>query len=200
VAAFLAAALLLPALPRSSPQVILPPVTPPHELERVQLPDPARQPGRVAPVGPAPADPGEVVPVPVDPALPRSPYVEPVAPGYDVLGKGTGHDTGSSIPRDGGSWPAPDAYVWVEELPEPIEQPRPRYPGIAEQAGVDGVVRLRVLVDAGGGVREVLVTRSVPMLDSAAIEAVRHWTFRPGLAAGRPVACWVEVSIRFVLR
>jgi len=37
------------------------------------------------------------------------------------------------------------------------------------------------------------------MFDAAAIEALRHWVFRPALAGTRPVAVWVAIPVRFTL-
>jgi protein TonB len=38
-----------------------------------------------------------------------------------------------------------------------------------------------------------------PMLDEAAIEAVRHWRFTPARQSGRAVTAAVEVPVRFSL-
>ena len=39
----------------------------------------------------------------------------------------------------------------------------------------------------------------VPMLNEAALAAARQWVFTPGLANGRPVACWSAIPFRFRL-
>jgi len=49
-------------------------------------------------------------------------------------------------------------------------------------------------------VREVRVVRSIPMLDEAAVTAVRQWVFKPALSQNRPVAVWVAVPVRFALQ
>ncbi|HEY3216633.1 MAG TPA: energy transducer TonB [Candidatus Eisenbacteria bacterium] len=72
------------------------------------------------------------------------------------------------------------------------------YPTLAREAGVDGTVVLFALVCEHGRVVDVRVYKSIPMLDAAAVEAVKRWTFKPALAGGRNVACWTEVPVRFL--
>jgi protein TonB len=91
-------------------------------------------------------------------------------------------------------------YVYVEELPEVITKVSPVYPDLAREAGVDGQVLLQALVDKEGKVRDVKVVKSIPMLDQAAINAVKQWVFKPALSNNKPVAVWVAVPVRFTLR
>jgi protein TonB len=95
--------------------------------------------------------------------------------------------------------PTPTEYVYVEELPVPIRTPAPAYPELARQAGVEGTVQLRALIGLDGRVRDVIVDRSIALLDEAAVQAVRGWVFSPALANGRPVKVWVGVPVHFVL-
>jgi protein TonB len=64
-----------------------------------------------------------------------------------------------------------------------------------------GVVYLHVLVNADGRPDDVSVSRSsgYPLLDRAAVEAVRGWTFEPARAGGLPVSSPVEIPVRFSL-
>lgn len=95
--------------------------------------------------------------------------------------------------------PHPGEFVRVEELPETVSSVQPDYPELARQAGVEGTVLVLALIDRRGVVRETLIEESVPMLDQAALEAVRQWRFKPATAAGAPVAVWVSVPVRFRL-
>jgi periplasmic protein TonB len=63
-------------------------------------------------------------------------------------------------------------------------------------------VLLRAVVDRGGHVEEsIIVARSVPLLDDAAVAALRQWHFTPGRDRdGRPVRVQIEVPMRFQLR
>ena len=58
--------------------------------------------------------------------------------------------------------------------------------GLAVQARVQGVVILEAVVDPNGRVENVTVLRSIPLLDRAAIEAVRQWRYSPLLLNGQP--------------
>ncbi len=90
-------------------------------------------------------------------------------------------------------------YVYFEEMPEAITKVPPQYPDIAREAGVDGVVTVQALVGKDGKVKDTKVTKSVPMLDAAAVAAVRGWVFKPALSNNKPVAVWVAIPVRFNL-
>jgi TonB family protein len=87
----------------------------------------------------------------------------------------------------------------VDRPPEVTQQVPPTYPDIALEAGIDGTVTLLVLVCADGTIQETRVTRSIPLLDPAAIESVRQWTFQPAVDAGEAVAAWMETRVEFRL-
>lgn len=90
-------------------------------------------------------------------------------------------------------------YVYVEELPEAITKVPPQYPDIAREAGVDGQVLVQALVGKDGHVKDTRVVKSIPMLDAAAVAAVKQWVFKPALSNNKPVAVWVAVPVRFSL-
>ena len=73
--------------------------------------------------------------------------------------------------------------------------------GSLNVGGIQGQVVLRATVDRDGNIeREVQVVRSIPLLDDAAIDALRGWRFRPGRdREGRAVRVVVEVPVRFQL-
>ena len=73
------------------------------------------------------------------------------------------------------------------------------YPQDAINAKVQGVVVLDVLVDADGVPSDVQVVQSIPMLDAAAIDAVRKWRYEPTLMNGKPVPVAMTVSVNFSL-
>jgi protein TonB len=96
--------------------------------------------------------------------------------------------------------PAFGEFVYVEELPEAITRVAPDYPDIARQSGMEGTVMVQALVGKDGKVKDVRVVKSVPVLDEAAVKAVRQWVFKPALSNNKPVAVWVAVPVRFTLR
>jgi len=95
--------------------------------------------------------------------------------------------------------PPPDQFVPVEELPAVVTMVSPIYPDMAREAGVDGTELVKALVDKAGKVRDVIVIKSIPMLDASAVTAVRQWVFKPALSNNKPVAVWVAVPVRFAL-
>lgn len=104
---------------------------------------------------------------------------------------------GGASDRPGSDGPASSSGVFVEVIPEPIERPQPGYTAEMARLGLEGTVVLMALVGKEGRVRDIRVIKSIPGLDSAAVEAVRRWTFEPALSNGRPVAFWVQAEVRF---
>lgn len=83
--------------------------------------------------------------------------------------------------------------------PSRVHHATPVYPPIARQAGVQGLVILQAVIDTDGRVTDVRVLRSLPLLDQAAIDAVRQWRYTPTLLNGVPVPVSMTVTVRFVL-
>ena len=84
--------------------------------------------------------------------------------------------------------------------PQKLTDVAPVYPPIARAARVEGVVILEAVIGEDGSVREVKVLRSVPLLDSAASDAVRQWRFTPTLLNGEAVPVVMTVTVAFRLR
>jgi len=96
----------------------------------------------------------------------------------------------------------PPATVRVAQLPEPprkIVDARPVYPDIARISHVAGTVIMEAVLDPSGRVTQLRVVRSVPLLDQAALEAVRQWRYTPSIYGGRPVSVLMTITIRFTL-
>jgi protein TonB len=73
------------------------------------------------------------------------------------------------------------------------------YPPEALAAKVSGVVILEALIAADGRVSDAKVLRSVPLLDQAAVDAVRQWAYTPTLLNGVPVPVIMTVTVTFSL-
>ncbi len=71
---------------------------------------------------------------------------------------------------------------------------------IAREARIEGVVVLEATTDVYGRVTGVRVLRSIPLLDEAAVAAVRLWVYEPLLVNGRPRPVTFTVTVRFVLK
>jgi protein TonB len=84
--------------------------------------------------------------------------------------------------------------------PRLVRRVEPGYPDIAREARVEGVVILEATTDIYGRVAAVRVLRSIPLLDEAAVDAVRQWVYEPLLVNGRPRPVTFTVTVRFVLK
>jgi protein TonB len=71
---------------------------------------------------------------------------------------------------------------------------------IAPAAGVLGVVIIDATIGQDGKVKDARVLRSIPLLDQAALDAVRQWEFTPTLLNGVPVPVIMTVTVNFTLQ
>ena len=60
-----------------------------------------------------------------------------------------------------------------------------------------GTVILEATISPSGEVADVRVLRSVPLLDAAAVAAVRQWRYDPPRLNGVPVAVLLTVTVQF---
>jgi TonB family protein len=84
--------------------------------------------------------------------------------------------------------------------PKLLKLVQPVYPEIAHQAHVEGVVILQAKTDIHGRVQDVMVLRSVPLLDQAAIDAVKQWVYEPMVINGEPKEAVFTTTVRFELK
>ena len=161
-------------------------------------------------------------PAPAPAAAPRhnaSPDAAPVAQPDDIPSPGV---YGADLPSGGPSIVSGITSVDVPGIGEPPPVPReppapvrvggairapqktvhvvPEYPAIARASRVEGVVILEAVIAEDGSVRDVRVLRSRPLLDEAAMEAVRQWRFTPTLLNGDAVAVVMTVTVSFSLK
>ena len=78
-----------------------------------------------------------------------------------------------------------------------IKEVAPLYPAIARSARVQGDVVIEATIDEGGKVADARVVKSVPLLDQAALDAVRQWEYQPSLLNGVPTAVVTTVTVKF---
>jgi TonB family protein len=84
--------------------------------------------------------------------------------------------------------------------PKKMKDVKPVYPEIAQASKVSGIVIIEALIDRDGSVASARVLRSVPLLDQAAVDAVRQWMFTPTLLNGAPVPVLMTVTVNFTLQ
>jgi protein TonB len=222
-AAGLAAALLVPLLVAQKLPVaqgglrvfIFEPIPPPPAPPPPPLPLGSglvtKRPERTAP---APEPPREK-PTLVAPAPETSPATAPLEnsegdPGGSVFGVPEGVEGGveggvvGGIPGGvvggvlgGVPGPGPVPMTDYDRPPRPLHMPRPEYPNEAFVKKVEGTVVVQILIDEHGRVAEARVVRSIPMLDEAALGAVRTWAFIPAFRGGQPVASIAMAPVTF---
>jgi TonB family protein len=153
-----------------------------------------------APPSLSPANPPPPAPLPSSAPTPR-PRVAPRAatPTHPPATEPAARPTVTTPPEP----PAPPQPLRVGgEIREPrrLKDVKPTYPPIAQQARVQGIVILEATIGAQGNVTDVRVLRSIPMLDQAALDAVKQWVYAPTLVNGVPVPVIMTVTVKFTLK
>ena len=99
--------------------------------------------------------------------------------------------------------PAPKGPVPVGgriTVPARTHYAAPVYPAIAQAARVAGLVIIQATIGVDGAVVDATVLKSVPLLDQAALAAVRQWRYTSTRLNGEPVAVIMTVTVNFELR
>ena len=84
-----------------------------------------------------------------------------------------------------------------DQPPRLLKQTRPIYPQEAFIKKIEGIVMLEIVIGIDGKVGRAKVLRSIPQLDSAAIQTVRQWVFSPAIKGGRPVSTIANAPVSF---
>jgi protein TonB len=80
-----------------------------------------------------------------------------------------------------------------------LQKTVPIYPPIAKAARVQGTVVLQATISKAGTIENLRVISGNAMLQSAAMDAVRSWRYRPYLLNGEPVEVETTVNVVFTL-
>lgn len=176
---------------------VAPPPPPPAPVRVTEMPTarPAANPD-VAPTT-APAEIRAETPPPGIPVVGLAPTGDGVPQGVGLL---TGDKPVAITTPDP---PRPAAPIRVADLPVSPRKTvdvRPVYPEIARIARVEGTVVMEAVLDTSGRVTQLRVLTSVPMLDQAALDAVRQWRYTPSLYGGHPVSVLMTITVRFTLQ
>jgi protein TonB len=141
-----------------------------------------------------------------------TPPVGPVVP--NLAPTGTGTIDPSLLGPPGDTMPAPPTSPRQEPKPAPavfrigqgIREPKriagapPEYPVFARSARIQGVVILEAVINERGTIERIKVLKSEPLLDAAAIAAVKDWRYTPTLLNGVPVSVLMTITINFTLQ
>lgn len=108
---------------------------------------------------------------------------------------------GSRLGMPGGAGDDPFPADLAATPPRPTKKVLPIYPAEARRKGIEGVVMLEMTIDQKGEiVGPIEVRQSLPLLDQAAIDALKQWRFAPALDRdGHPVRVILDVPMQFEL-
>ena len=160
--------------PEPPPQPVVeepPPAPIVNEPTELSCPEPKEE-----PEPPPEAEPVKE-PEPEPPPEPEKPQVESVEQDADLKQKG------------------------VETSAEQLRAFQPRYPRLSRRRGEEGHVTITLTVLADGSADNITVSRSsgYPLLDKAALGAVRKSRYKPATKKGRPVESTIEQEFIFRL-
>lgn len=88
----------------------------------------------------------------------------------------------------------------IIKTPVKIAGDSPVYPDLAQRVRKQGMVIIEATIDVDGNVINARVLRSEPLLDQAALDAVKTWRYTPTLLNGIPVAVVMTVVVQFQLQ
>jgi protein TonB len=83
--------------------------------------------------------------------------------------------------------------------PKLVHRVAPAYPELAALTRIHGVVILEATVDEAGRVQSVSILRGQPVLQEAAVEAVKQWRYQPLLLNGEATPFILTVTLNFNL-
>jgi TonB family protein len=80
-----------------------------------------------------------------------------------------------------------------------LHKTTPVYPPLAKAARVSGMVVLHATISKTGSIENLQVVSGETMLQQAALDAVKSWTYKPFLVKGQPAEVETTVNIIFTL-
>lgn len=192
-------------VPAGPPEVAQQADDPPAVVEPEPEVPPEQQPADTVEPEPPPPDPTPVAtPPPPPPRLNPAPQRSAKATAAKNLAdasprsrnEGTGAPTGTGLGPTSGAVSTGPRYEAAY-----LRNPAPPYPPAARRRSLQGRVLVHAVVGPGGDCARAEVRKSSghPILDEAALQAVRGWRFLPATRDGRPVAAGVEIPIVFRL-
>jgi periplasmic protein TonB len=175
-----------------------PPVAAPPRVERAFNHDaaPVVSPDRIRDEEPAPPPANvETSPFGMDVAGAR-----PTASGFGVnLGDSMTHAAPAPPPTP----PTPQKPLRISDgirQPAKIFNVAPVYPDIAQRARIEGNVVIEAIIGTNGSVQDARIVSGSPLLNEAALNAVRQWRYTPTLLNTQPVAVIMTVTVSFKLQ
>jgi periplasmic protein TonB len=149
------------------------------------------------------------MPPEIGPELPPPVVGEVVEGAVPSLGTPTGgFGAGVNVGRDAAPPPPPVPAVPQKpvrpggDIREPVKVKHvpPVYPQIAINARISGRVVIDAVIGTDGVVRDARVLSGVPLLNQAALDAVKQWRYTPTMLNNVPVQVIMTVTVQFNLQ
>lgn len=83
--------------------------------------------------------------------------------------------------------------------PKQLKRVEPVYPETAVQARIQGIVTIEATIGPDGRVTSAKIIGSIPLLDEAALTAVRQWEYAPTMINGVATPVIMTVKVNFAL-
>lgn len=94
---------------------------------------------------------------------------------------------------------APAPPETISTVMDRISGAAAKYPPIARAAHVQGMVVLAATIAKNGDVTHLEVISGPPMLQQAALDAVKTWKYKPYTNNGEPIEVETQLKVAFVL-
>lgn len=172
--------------------ILHPPTPPPPPPEPIRVRETLDPP-------PDPNIPPVTAPTGIAPELPEPVENRPDQPGGFVLGTVDDVSVLAPPPPVVAPPPQPLRVGGAIRQPQRVRHVQPVYPPIAQSARIEGIVIIEATIGEDGQVTNARILRSVPLLDQAALDAVRLWQYTPTQLNGVAVPVIMSVTVQFTL-
>lgn len=120
----------------------------------------------------------------------------------DLIGKVPGGTGEWDLPEGKTTEIPPDSFVMLDKEPQPVNMDELKsligYPKLALEAGIEGKVVLRVMIDKMGNyIKHIIVKDPHPILTKAVADKIHLLKMTPGIQARKPISVWVTVPVDF---
>ena len=119
-----------------------------------------------------------------------------------IGGEGGGDSIAIEIPLEE-YLPSREEFTPYDEPPVQLNEVTYDYPPLAKEAGIEGTVWIKALVDKSGKVRDAIIYKasgSSAGFEDVAREGAFNIKFKPAISNNQPVAVWVVYPVRFTLK
>ena len=133
----------------------------------------------------------------------RAKWLRPDAPkGENIVDVGDFYFVDGKFRWFNGSWHDPFEKPKTGSIvpAKLVKRVQPIYPAVAREKGIEGTVKLKVIVGKDGSVTVLSVVKGDPLLSPAAIDAVQQWRYEPWQLNGQPIDMDTTIDLVFSLK